>query len=282
MPGPARLTYRYLRVSVVAMALLLFVAIGLDVLAGGERFGSISGYFYSPVRSVFVGSLVAIGPALVAIKGRAGWEDVLLDLAGMVVPVVAFVPARQELGPDVCGGIQRCIPPDLVGAVGNNVAALIVLGVPVLVFAWWTGLRGGAPAVLAGLVSATVAYLVLVVWFVVWRGTFLAAGHDVAAVAFFLLIAAVAWLNGRRAPERAQARVLTPVRFAHAYRAIAGVMVATLVVTLATWVLQAAGALTAPFGSVFVAETLLLVAFIAFWLLQTAENWDQEAATLQP
>ena len=103
LPGPVRLTYRYLRVSVVAMALLLFVAIGLDALAGGERFGSISGYFYSPVRSVLVGALVAIGPALVAIKGRPGWEDVLLDLAGMVIPLVAFVPVPRELGEAVCG-----------------------------------------------------------------------------------------------------------------------------------------------------------------------------------
>ena len=142
----AAATYRYLRVSVAVMGLLLFVGIGLDVASGGERFGSISGYFYSPVRSLFVGALVAIGPALIAIKGRPGWEDMLLDLAGMVIPVVALVPAPRELGQAVCGaGAERCVPPDLVPAVVNNVTALAVMGVPVLVFAWWTGAaRSGA------------------------------------------------------------------------------------------------------------------------------------------
>jgi hypothetical protein len=281
MPDPARLTYRYLRVSVAVMGLLLFVGIGLDVASGGERFGSISGYFYSPVRSLFVGALVAIGPALVAIKGRPGWEDMLLDLAGMVIPVVALVPAPRELGQAVCGaGAERCVPPDLVPAVVNNVTALAVMGVPVLVFAWWTGRRVlGGPA-LAGLLTASGAYLVLVVWFWAWRETFLVAAHDVAAVAFFLLTAAVAWINGRGVQTRTTARVLTPMRYAQTYRVIAAVMVATLVAAVAGWVLDSAGVWTLPFGWVFVVESILLAAFIVFWLLQTAENWDQEAASL--
>lgn len=281
MPDAARLTYRYLRVSVAVMGLLLFVGIGLDASSGGERFGSISGYFYSPVRSLFVGALVAIGPALVAIKGRPGWEDMLLDLAGMVIPVVALVPAPRDLGQAVCGaGIERCVPPDLVGAVVNNVTALAVMGVPLLVFAWWTGRRAlGGPA-LPGLLTATGAYLMLVVWFWAWRQTFLVAAHDVAAIAFFLLTAAVAWINGRGVQTRTTARVLTPMHYAHAYRVIAAVMVTTLVAAVAGWALGSAGAWTPPFGWVFVVESMLLAAFIMFWLLQTAENWDREATSL--
>lgn len=281
MPDPARLTYRYLRVSVAVMGLLLFVGIGLDVASGGERFGSISGYFYSPVRSLFVGALVAIGPALLAIKGRPGWEDMLLDLAGMVIPVVALVPTPRELGPAVCGaGAERCVPPDLVPAVVNNVTALAVMGVPVLVFAWWTGRRALQGSALAGLLTATGAYLVLAVWFWAWRDTFLVAAHDVAAIAFFLLTAAVAWINGRRVQARVTARVLTPKRYAQAYRVIAAVMVATLVLAVVAWVLGSTGVLVLPFGWVFVVESILLAAFIVFWLLQTAENWDQEATSL--
>lgn len=281
MPDPARLTYRYLRVSVAVMGLLLFVGIGLDVASGGERFGSISGYFYSPVRSLFVGALVAIGPALVAIKGRPGWEDMLLDLAGMVIPVVALVPTPRELGPAVCGaGAERCVPPDLVPAVVNNVTALAVMGVPVLVFAWWTGRRALQGSALAGLLTATGAYVVLAVWFWAWRDTFLVAAHDVAAIAFFLLTAAVAWINGRRVQTRVTARVLTPKRYAQAYRVIAAVMVATLVLAVVAWVLGSSGVLVLPFGWVFVVESILLAAFIVFWLLQTAENWDQEATSL--
>ena len=137
----------------------------------------------------------------------------------------------------------------------------------------------GGPA-LAGLLTATGAYLVLVVWFWGWRETFLVAAHDVAAIAFFLLTAAVAWINGRGVQARVTARVLSPTRYAQAYRVIAAVMVATLVVAVVGWALDSAGAWTLPFGWVFVVESILLAAFIVFWLLQTAENWDQEATSL--
>ena len=85
-------TYRYLRVGIVALALLLALAVVGEIVVGDAGLlGSISAYYFTPVRDVFVGVLVALGLGLIVIRGR-GVEDVLLNLAGMLAPVVAFVP----------------------------------------------------------------------------------------------------------------------------------------------------------------------------------------------
>ena len=44
---------------------------------------SISATFYSDLRTIFVTTLLAVGLALVAVKGRPGGENTLLDVAGV-------------------------------------------------------------------------------------------------------------------------------------------------------------------------------------------------------
>lgn len=276
-----RRSYRYLRASVVGMALLLVVSLALELLRSGdavERFGSISGYYYSPVRSVFVGALVAIGPALIAIKGRPGWEDTLLDLAGMLVPVVALVPTPRLLGEDRCGeGLARCVPPDLIPAVRNNVTTLIVVGAVVLAFAWWSARRAPDRTTMVGVRWAALTWVLFTGWFVLLPELFLRLAHYAAAVPFFALIAAFALLSGRRAPARTRVRFLTPERYSVVYRTVSGLMIATIVLTL----LYYGGGLLLDYTpwsyTIFVVEAVLLVLFVVFWSFQTAENWDLEA-----
>lgn len=276
-----RKSYRYLRVSVVALALLLTTSLVLEIVRrSGEELGSISAYYYSPARSILVGALVATGPPLIAIKGRRGWEDVLLDLAGMVVPLVALVPASRDLGAGACGpDLDRCIPPDLVPAVQNNVTALLVLGAAGLVFAWWSAGRGAGRdrAATAGLVAATGVWCATVLWFWFGRAGFLANAHYVSAVVFFLLIAAVAFLNGQLAPRRRNVPLVAPQRYGQAYRTIGGLMVLTI---LTAAVLFSGSSLTGrqlwP-STTFVVEAVLMVLFVVFWTAQTVENWHEEA-----
>jgi hypothetical protein len=87
-----RKTYRYLRLALVALVALIMTAVALEWGRTHCLQTSISAYYYTPARSIFVGSLVAIGVALIAIRGRSDGEDALLNLAGMLAPVVAFVP----------------------------------------------------------------------------------------------------------------------------------------------------------------------------------------------
>jgi hypothetical protein len=282
-----RKSYRYLRVAVVALALLLGISLVLEIVWGGrERFGSISGYYYSPVRSIFVGALVAIGPALVSIKGRAGWEDTMLDLAGMLAPVVALVPtplpgSRDDV--DCAAGVARCIPPEYTASVENNIAALAILGLVALAFAWFSAGQTvrREPSTRYGLAAAVVTWAVFVVVFLAARDVFMSVAHYAAAIPFFLLIAAVAYLNGRRAPERQNVSVISPDEYGRAYRTISGLMIATLLLTGGYYGVTALTGTPPWFAMIFVVEAVLLVLFVVFWVLQTAENWREEAVAEQ-
>src|SRR4051812_6166058 len=128
-------TYLYLRVGLVALAVFLGTSLVIELAFGDTAWqGSISAYYYTPVRSVFVGTLTAMGVCLIAIKGRGKpGEDLMLNLAGMCAPVVALVPTPLEDA--ACGDATRCVPKAFVPGVVNNVEALIVVGVLALLFA---------------------------------------------------------------------------------------------------------------------------------------------------
>jgi hypothetical protein len=275
-----RATYRYLRVSIVTLAVLLGVSLLIELRWGtGEQFGSISGYYYSPVRSVFVGTLVAIGPALIALKGRPGWEDTLLDLAGMVIPVVAFVPTPYQFGAGVCpSGAHTCVPPDLVPAVDNNVAALLVVGALGLAFAWWQRRFLTDRTKRVGLWIATGVWIAFAVWFTQWHASFLQGAHGAAAALFFAFVAGVAFNAGRNVATRGAVRGLSPAAFSRWYRVIGSLMVVVVAAALALFGVSAWRGFQPWFYTVFAVEAVLLTLFVTFWVLQTMENWDDEAA----
>ena len=52
---------------------------------------SVSAYYYSPARDVFVGALIAASLALFALSGR-GPSRALLDAAALFAPLIALVP----------------------------------------------------------------------------------------------------------------------------------------------------------------------------------------------
>ncbi len=124
-------TYRYLRLGVVALVLLLGCSVALQAGADGRMLASISAYFYTPVHGVFVGSLLAIGVALIAIRGREGTENGLTNIAGMLAPVVAFVPTPAHLAS--CAGPRACVPAVAQDGVRNNITAVLVVTALVLV-----------------------------------------------------------------------------------------------------------------------------------------------------
>jgi hypothetical protein len=272
-----RKTYRYLRVAVVGMAVLLGVSVGIEIAVGTDAgiLDSISAYYYTPVRGVFVGALLAVGLGLVAIKGREGPEDLMLNLAGMLAPLVALVPTPISTA---VGGFEvdrRTVPARLVPAVENNVTALLVLGVAGLVFAWATAAkdRPSGKAHRAGLVIGGVLLLGLAMWFVVFRESFLEYGHYAAAVPMFGLIVGVAVVNARLARDAVTTR-FGAATYRKAYGAIAAGMGVTIGIAVAFFVLDTTG--HRPFVSwLFWVEVVLLALFAAFWALQTAENWQE-------
>lgn len=271
-------TYRYVRASIIGSVLLLFVAVTLQVIAdGGTLLDSISAYYYGPVRGVLVGILVATGLALVAIKGRPGPEEIMLNLAGMLAPVVAFVPTPVLASVAACReGAKRCIDPEFLPGVENNMAALILVGPPVLVFAWWTAVRSHTTARSArlSLSGASLVWLAFAIWFF-WgpRDAFLESAHYLSAGLMFLLIIAVVWYNALRTDHAFRVGD-TYVHYRLVYRVIAILMALALVSALVFhWATRAATTQTFPL--IFVVEAVLLFLFLVFWVAQTLEFWDE-------
>lgn len=114
-----RQTYLYLRLSLVGAVL----AIGLAVvytppsfLPDGQRvIRSISHYYYTPARIIFVGALCAAALALVTIAGK-GIQSYLLDIAALLAPLIAIIPTPVKLGevttfdPQCEIATSECIP----------------------------------------------------------------------------------------------------------------------------------------------------------------------------
>ena len=92
------LSYLDLRkaVGIIGMALPFVLVLGKWVLMGGGIQSSMSSYYYTVMRDVFVGSLCAIGVFLGAYRGYAKIDSVAGNLACVFALGVALFPT----GPD--------------------------------------------------------------------------------------------------------------------------------------------------------------------------------------
>ena len=252
-------TYRYLRLAMVTVTLMMLFAVVVEWrnTKTGCWQSSISAYYYTPAQSVFVGALITIGVCMVALRGLTNEEDILMNLGGMLAPVVAFVPTP---GPGGCRsvGVAVAAAPENIQ---NNMIALFIAGGLGLVAAAVTLFgQSASRALYIGFGVATLIFLGAVVWFVLDRGSFDRNAHYSAAIPLFVSIVVVVILNSRRA------------NWSWKYMSIAVLMVVgsggLLAVTfLADWA----------YG-ILVTEALLIVLFAVFWLIQTIERWNATAA----
>jgi hypothetical protein len=269
MDGQAvRKTYRYLRIGIVGVVVLLMVSIAIERVDAGCWQTSISAYYYTPVQAIFVGSLMAIGFALIVIQGRTGPVDVCLNFAGMLAPVVAVVPTT-DVG--VCWSQQPgSVPVNhdgtladwVIANIDNNMLALLITGIGGLLVAAAIAHIGGSSKFRWGL-AITLAFLLIAGLAFRYWDDFYTRAHGFAALGMFAFLAAAVALNAwelRGDPDK-RAYFLT-------YIAIAVLMVAVPVVFF-------------PFDfdhSVLVVEAVEIVLVGLFWLLQTKEHWTEGAA----
>lgn len=277
-------TYRTLRAGLVATGLLLAVGLGFHI-AGPEAGvpASISATYYTPLGGLFVATLLAVGLALVAVKGREGGENTLLDIAGALIPVAAFVPTPIP-SPECPDPGRDCVPATLHPAVDLALRAYLTMGLVVLVVAvirmlvaartrnrWSvTGRRGLAAMALVWL-GATGTYLLA-------RPLFLLYAHYAAAISFFLLLVVVVWINGRQALGLNALAHLPAAWYRRVYRVIAAAMLIATVAGVAMFVAtgrqNAVVGGPAPFPVIFWIEVVLLGLFITYWVFQTVELWN--------
>ncbi|MFI7062278.1 hypothetical protein ACIBL3_14940 [Kribbella sp. NPDC050124] len=265
-------TYRYLRMAMVAMVVLLGAALVIEWSKTDPRClqTSISAYYYTPVQAIFVGALIAIGVCMVVLKGNTEREDILLNVAGILAPVVALVPTP---GPGSCRSVPMVLG-DTDANIANNMGALFVVGVPCLVVTAVFVLRARwsradrNPMYLVGFAVALALFGGGVAWFFADRDGFIDNAHYAAAVVMFLCIILVVLLNAeqfRRKEHPAHAKAPA----ANRYTALAIAMVVVPLAMLAwKWL----------FGwehAVLWIEGALITLFATFWIVQTQELWDE-------
>lgn len=290
----ARKTYRYVRLGMIAAVVLIGASVWKEQLdAPGTCWQtSISAYYYTPVRAVLVASLAAIGLSLVVIKGTTTAEDICLNVAGMLAPVVAFVPTSDH---GRCWSIEPVPLPTIDDPAGddplagwvlanidNNVQALLFAGLVAFTAA---GVIAGAAMVVGkdrrarqqalrrlrtayrgtaiGLGIAAV-FLAAGAWlYYEHRGGFVEAAHASSAFAMFAFLAGASAANAWDA-HRKRRRLYPSL-----YALIVVVMAGT------------AGLLLHPDWDhkVLVVEILEIVWFAALWIVQTRELWH---TTLRP
>ena len=283
-------TWRYLRVAMVVVIIGLGVAVGYErAHAHASCFQtSLSAYYYTPVRAVFVSMLVALGLAMVCLKGSTDPEDILLNLAGMFAPVVAFVPTphvgtcpastRPQTTP--LSDTQRAL---LQGGadpnIANNIFALLAIGavglavVGTLLLVRRRQVRWEA---FAGYGAAFAVYVAALVVFNANRGWFNDNAHYYAAALLFACIIAVVVANARGYRDKKGLSHLF-----NRYAFIAGAMVLSLAVILIVHFSDKSGWA----HWLLVLEVTLISLFAVFWGIQTVELWSEglrRSSTAEP
>lgn len=192
-------TWLYLRIAMILLVVGLAASLGYEHWAHdpGCLLGSISAFYYTPVRAVFVATLVAVGVCLVCVRGSTTPENVFLNLAGAFAPFVAFIPTPK---PTSC--VQILVTNQGADAnVANNVLALLVVGGLALALTTWLARRplAGTSArdwwIAIGLAAGWVAWLIAVSFDIWGRSDVIAHGHYIAAIAMFACIVAAAIAN---------------------------------------------------------------------------------------
>jgi hypothetical protein len=306
----AVVTYRSLRIAMVAATALLAASI-LQLWVHNHRSfeGSVSAYYYTAAHGVFVAAVCALGICLIAYKGHSPTEDVLLDVAGILAFVVAFVPTKGEhiLDPQLPTRF------DASAGVTNNIWALLAaIAVGVGAYGFYVAFaerdRAGdvntrpserdrqiqqtytGYAATAKKMANKRPWLKVLAAFVKWSLPVLSVAIAVAGFLWFLS-------DPHDFTEHAHGRAaavmfgsLTVVVLHYAVYAVVGIktdpsrrkyswMYLNLgVVMLATVILAGCAYAEQPAGGVkvFSYEVVLLGAFTVFWLVQTWDLWNHD------
>jgi hypothetical protein len=278
-------TYRYLRIGMLVAA----AALGYAIVEEGVRpsvdclLGSISGYYYTPVHPIFIGVMVVIGAMLIAIKGRTVVEDAFLSLAGLMAPIVAFVPTTDDKS-----GVCRSAMLDagryesgrdlrvISASISNNLHTLLFAGylavvLVVLAAVIQRRVKGSLPEWTTGTwVGLGITFVVLLIGSALlhWSYDWVIKGHAVAACLMFLFLALAAGTNCVNGFVHDDTK--------HVYAWIYGIVGIAMVVAGVLFLIERAQNRSALGGHlVLTIEAAEIILFVVFWTTQTAERWNQ-------
>ena len=134
-------TYLYLRrgMGVIGLAFPFVLWLGGAVLFDRALQTSMSAYYHTPLRDVFVGVLCTIGVFLFLYKGQTPREDLALNIAGVAAVGIALFPMSPA---------GDCVA-DAGGFSPHGVFAVVFFGAIAWV-AWFTASDGAAAQLAAG------------------------------------------------------------------------------------------------------------------------------------
>jgi hypothetical protein len=269
-------SYRFLRCGILAGVALLILSVAIEIgAAHGCVRESISDYFYSPVRTIFTGGMVAIGLCLVALQGERGAEEVCLNLAGMLAPVVAFIPtsigtscmpAEPPVTPEDLTVLRLSLQQQLMDGVRNNANAyLIVIAVVLVGLFLWPREFVRDKTRLGSLRLAVLIYAIAgaIVRFGLWKyvDTTDSGAHNASAIIMFVFFGVVVLINAR---FRSETGGFYQVMY---WLVFAGMFAAAV---LLLWVIPEFKQTT------FALEAAEIGLFGLFWALQTIQFWGNE------
>jgi hypothetical protein len=187
----------------------------------------------------------------------------LLNVAGVLAPIVAFVPTSP---PSESCSSTAFVGGDAKAFIDNNVLAFAIGGAITIGIAYIAARVMGKATVrkvdspsLVGLVLGVVLLGVGLIWYVLFRDSFLDRAHGGAAIAMFVIIGVVMVINARSAqPAYKKVYALTASAMA---LSVAVVVIAKLVT--GDWRHQ-----------ILWLEILELVVFVVYWVAQTVEHWE--------
>ncbi|MGW6934539.1 hypothetical protein ACWGE0_31075 [Lentzea sp. NPDC054927] len=263
-------TYFSLRLALTLIVVMLLIALAIQGVQEWCAMHSISAFYYSPLQPMFVGVLVAIGICLVVYQGTTYQENLLLDIAGFMAFIVAFVPTADPVYKDTT--ISVCLNKGYVG-----------LGVEQSFLVW----RNVLPLLLVAFVATFIAFIVrlkkdksaprprlevwrigaglgaqLVVLAALWslNGQFVERAHGIAATTLFVCIIAVVVINHIDRKDDS-----TVTKRKNVYGWVAAVMALTLIVCVVANLTVKSPHL------ILIIETLLIAEFAAYWAIQTKD-----------
>ena len=189
-------------IGIVGIALPVVLVVGQWMVFDDEHLGtSVSGYYHTGVRDIFVGSLCAIGVFLLTYMAfHYVWDNVFSTVAGLAALGVALFPTG---GPDPLTPLQDKLGESTVSRI--HVACAIAFLVSLAVISFLFGRREGTKPEsgprrrmiwrgvhwLCGLVIIVALAFVVVTKLLHWRdGHSILYGEAVAALAF-----GVSWLT---------------------------------------------------------------------------------------
>lgn len=272
-PTPITLAiYRDVRVGMVIVTLMVFVAIVIEQLSATCWQFALSAYYYTSAHSILIAALLALGALFIMYRGSNDTEDVLLNLAGVSALMIAMVPQGPLTKKERCG--QYDLPDGFVPAIQPNVWTVVVA----LIVGW------SAMSVLhsrnhtrhkrspLGAVALSIFWVIMalgLIALVFFPNRFYAHIHGISGVLMLLSFIITVFCAALVVRQEDTDKAPHKDGYKWFYWIIAGVMVVTLIGVIAVhlkhpgwepWVIWL--------------ESAVILEFALYWAIQTWELWN--------